>query len=168
MKIDTNRLELRPLTSAQLDLYVKNPKALETQLKLEVPLVPLSDHMKKVYHLKATRIEEEPASLLYNTYFIIILKESNCVIGSLGLKGKPDLEGLIEVGYGIDSDYQNKGYMREALDAFLIWVMKLKEVSGVNACTSKSNIPSHKVLMDCGFDKIYTDNDMIVWRYTCL
>ncbi len=168
MKILTERLELRPLSSAQLALYIRDPVMLSEQMGLEVLLEPLSEHMKKVYRLKASRIEEEPASLLYNTYFIIILKEAGCMIGSLGLKGSPDKDGLIEVGYSIEPAYQCHGYMREALQSFLDWVMQFKEVSGVNACTSKVNIPSHKVLMACGFDCIYRDKDMLVWRYVSL
>lgn len=168
MKILTERLELRPLTSAQLALYINDSEKLTQELGLKVPLEPLSEHMKKVYRLKVSRIEAEPASLLYNTYFIIILKEAKCMIGSLGLKGSPDNEGLIEVGYSIEPEYQCRGYMREALQSFLDWVMQLKEVSGVNACTSKTNIPSHKVLRACGFDCIYIDKDMFVWRYVSL
>lgn len=168
MKILTERLELRPLSSAQMELYVNDSNALTALLGLKVALEPLSDHMKKVYHLKAARIEEEPDTLLYNTYFIIILKETHQAIGSLGLKGKPDAEGLIEVGYAIDEAFRNNGYMQEALTGFLEWVMQLKEVSGVNACTSKDNLPSQSVLAACGFDLIYTAKDMLVWRYTSL
>lgn len=168
MKIETARLILKPLSSLQLALYMQSAEILSTQLKLEHPLKPLDAHMQKVYRLKQSRIEAEPASLLYNTYFIIILKELNCAIGSLSLKGNPDAEGLVEVGYAIDSEYQNRGFMREALQGFLDAIMQIKEVSGVNACTSVDNMPSQKVLLACGFDCIYANNDMLVWRYTSL
>lgn len=168
MKINTKRLALRALSSAELELYVSHPKRLTAVLGLSEPLMPLNEHFKKVYHLKSKRIEDEPSSLLYNTYFIIILKESQTAIGSLGLKGKPDADGLVEVGYAIDEDFQNNGYMKEALEGFLEWVLKLKEVSGVNACTSRINIASQRVLMACGFDLIYTDCDLLVWRYTSI
>ena len=168
MKINTKRLMLRALSSAELDMYVGQPESLSIGLGLSLPLMPLSEHLKKVYHLKSKRIEEEPSSLLYNTYFIIILKETQTAIGSLSLKGKPDADGLIEVGYAIDEKFQNMGYMKEALEEFLDWVLKLKEVSGVNACTSRINISSQRVLMACGFDLIYTDCDLLVWRFTSL
>lgn len=168
MKINTKRLELRALSSAELESYVNSPERLTTSLGLAVPLIPLSEHLKKVYHLKSKRVEDEPSSLLYNTYFIIILKETKTPIGSLGLKGKPDTDGLVEVGYAIEENFQNNGYMKEALEGFLEWVLKLKEVSGVNACTSRINIASQRVLIACGFDLIYTDCDLLVWRYTSL
>lgn len=168
MKIETTRLILRPLSSFQLALYMEAPDELSRQLKLQQPLNPLDEHMRKVYRLKQSRIEAEPASLLYNTYFIIILKEVGCAIGSMSLKGNPDAEGLVEVGYAIEPEYRNQGYMREALESFLEAILQIKEVSGVNACTSIGNLPSQKVLQACGFDCVYTNKDMLVWRYTSL
>jgi RimJ/RimL family protein N-acetyltransferase len=168
VKIIAKRLELQPFSSPQLNLFVNNPKQLTRELALMQELEPLSSHMKKVYHLKETRIEEEPFSLIYNTYFAIILKEPRIMIGSLGLNGKPDDEGIIEVGYWIEEPYQNRGFMKEALEAFLHWILQFNEVSGVNACTSDINISSQKVLTACGFDRIYKDKDLLIWRYTSL
>lgn len=168
MKILGERVEIRPLNSFQLQLYIENPKDLSKLLSLTEALVPLDDHMKKVYHLKAKRIEETPSSLLYNTYFLIILREERIAIGTIGLKGSPDEEGLVEVGYAIQEAYQNKGYMREALKLFVAWLMKIEEISGVNACTSIVNIPSHKVLMASGFERVYKNCDMIIWRFTSI
>lgn len=168
MKIETMRLLLRPLSSMQLALFMQSPDQLSRQLQLNQPLKSLDEHMIKVYRLKQSRIEAEPASLLYNTYFIIILKEAGCAIGSISLKGNPDAEGLVEVGYAIDPEFRNQGYMREALEGFLEAIMQIKEVSGVNACTSIDNLPSQKVLQACGFDCIYAKTDMLVWRYASL
>ncbi len=168
MKILGDRLELRPLTSLQLQMYIENPIELSRILKLAVDLVDLDEHMKKVYHLKAKRIEETPSSLLYNTYFLIILREERIAIGTIGLKGSPDEAGLVEVGYAIHESYRNKGYMKEALRVYVDWLMKIAEVSGVNACTSNINVASHKVLQASGFESIYKNCDMIVWRFTSI
>lgn len=168
MKILGDRIEIRPLNSMQLQLYIENPKELSVLLSLKVALPELDEHLKKVYHLKSKRIEETPSSLLYNTYFLIILREERVVIGTIGLKGTPDEEGLVEVGYAIQESFRNKGYMREALKLFVTWLMKIEEISGVNACTSNVNIPSHKVLMATGFERIYKNCDMIIWRYTSI
>ncbi len=168
MKIIANRLEIRPLSSNQLKQYIQEPKNLTMALDLTLELEPLSEHMKKVYHLKAKRIEETPSSLLYNTYFLIILRKERIAVGTIGLKGIPDEEGLVEVGYSIAETYRNQGYMSEALKYFTRWLMQIKEVSGVNACTSKVNIASHKVLQNCGYERIYNNCDMIIWRYTSI
>lgn len=168
MKILGERVEVRPLSSNQLQLYIENPEELTHLLNLNVPLIALDEHMKKVYHLKAKRIEESPSSLLYNTYFLIILREERVAIGTIGLKSSPDEEGLVEVGYAVHEAYRNKGYMKEALKVFVQWLMKIEEISGVNACTSNVNVPSHKVLIACDFEKIYKNCDMIIWRYTSI
>jgi ribosomal-protein-alanine N-acetyltransferase len=39
----------------------------------------------------------------------------------LGFKGYPNTEGSTEIGYGIDTAYQNKGYMSEAVQALIDW-----------------------------------------------
>lgn len=168
MKILGDRIEIRPLNSVQLRMYIESPGHLSNLLNLTVELNELDEHMKKVYHLKAKRIEETPSSLLYNTYFLIILREERIAIGTIGLKGGPDEEGLVEVGYAILEAYRNNGYMREALKVFVAWLMKIEEISGVNACTSNVNLTSHKVLLATGFERIYKNCDMIIWRYTTI
>lgn len=168
MKIFTNRLEIRPLSSSQLKSYISDSLLLTKELKLWKPLDQLDDHMKKVYHLKAKRIETLPSSLLYNTYFIIILKEERVAIGTLGLTGLPDQDGLVEVGYAINENYRNQGFMREGLESFAKWLLQIREVSGINACTSKENIASHKVLEACHFEKVFIEKDMIMWRFTSI
>jgi [ribosomal protein S5]-alanine N-acetyltransferase len=43
--------------------------------------------------------------------WIIIEKIENAIIGGLCFHGEPDENGALEVGYGIDSDFCNKGYV---------------------------------------------------------
>lgn len=168
MKIKTKQLEIRPLSSDQLSLYATGPDRLGRELKLTVPLEALSDHLKKVFNLKAQRIKENPDALLYHTYYLIIADEPRRLVGQLGLRGEPDESGLVEVGYHILETEQCKGYMQEALITFTHWLMQIKQVSGVNACTSKVNIPSQRVLKASGYELVYQQGDLLVWRYTSL
>ncbi len=168
MKIETKRLEIRPLTSEQLYTYTQAPEQLSGELKLKVPLQPLSEHMIKVYRLKAMRTTERPHELLFHTYYLIIERSKRQVIGFLGLQGEPDTEGIVEVGYHIFKHARNQGYMKEALEAFCHWVMRMPEVAALNACTTGVNYPSHHVLEHCGFEVVYRKKDMMVWTYTSI
>lgn len=168
MKIRTEQLEIRPLSSDQLSLYATGPVRLGNELRLTKPLEPLSEHMKKVFNLKASRIEAHPDDLLFHTYYLIIATHPRRLVGQLGLRGEPDDEGLVEVGYHIVEEEQCKGYMKEALLAFTHWLMKINQISGVNACTSKENIPSQRVLKASGYELVYQQGDLLVWRYTTL
>lgn len=171
MKISTKRMEIRPLNSEMLEHYALSPKRLQAMLGITEPLQPLDAHMQKVYQLKAKRISQDPSALLFHTYYLLILNESNDqrqLVGFLGLKGEPDDTGAVEVGYHIFSSFRNKGYMKEALSAYCEWLLQLKEVSCVLAYTSKENIPSQHVLATCGFEMINKHKDMIVWSFTAI
>lgn len=168
MKIKTERLEIRPLSSEQLSTYATNPGGLQRSLKLEIEMEPLSEHMKKVFALKASRIEQFPESLLYHTYYLIIADYPRRLVGQIGLRGEPDEDGLVEVGYHIIEAEQNQGYMKEALSGYVAWLMKFREISGVNACTSRDNYKSQSVLIACDFEQVYSQGDLLVWQYTSL
>lgn len=47
------------------------------------------------------------------------LKDSNTIIGGACFKGQPNEKGEVEIGYGIDDEYQNLGYATEAIGALI-------------------------------------------------
>lgn len=171
MKINSHCLEIRPLNSDMLEWYALAPERLSAKLKLSTALQPLDAHMAKVYQLKAKRIQDEPRALLFHTYYLIIdctRPGTRQVIGFIGLKGEPDLEGAVEVGYHIFKTYRGKGYMKEALESFSTWLLQFNEIACIQACTSKDNLASQQVLAACGYEIISKHRDMIVWSYTAI
>lgn len=171
MKITSMRLEIRPLNSDMLELYAVYPQRLSEALELEEILHPLDEHMKKVYQLKSNRIKNEPNTLLFHTYYLIIENikgQPRQVVGFIGLKGEPDSEGTVEVGYHIFSVHRNKGYMKEALSTFSNWLLQFKEIACIQACTSKENLASQHVLAACNYEIISKHRDMIVWSFTAI
>jgi [ribosomal protein S5]-alanine N-acetyltransferase len=63
----------------------------------------------------------------------------------------PDDRGMIEVGFGIDVEYQNQGYGTEALAAMFDFAAREPEVQVLRYTVSASNIPSMKVITKFGF-----------------
>lgn len=78
------------------------------------------------------------------------------------LKGYPNENGEVIVGYGIEKNHRQKGYATEALKGLTEWVFENPKALCVIADTEKTNIPSHKVLKNLGAIK-YKETDELIW-----
>jgi len=83
--------------------------------------------------------------------WVIILKETNEPIGSIGVVYKNENKLAAEVGYCIGYNYWGKGYVKEALDEVL---KILKKVGFVRIYAEHNilNYNSGKVMKKCGFE----------------
>lgn len=75
---------------------------------------------------------------------------SNETIGDLCFKGISS-DGVVELGYGIHSGYEGKGYATEAVIALVQWASSQPAVTQIDAETDPDNIASQKVLAKAGF-----------------
>ncbi len=89
--------------------------------------------------------------------FGIFLKESNLLIGNIGLNEHDDLH-VPEMGYGILEDYRGKGYAKEASKAVLTWAKAYFDIPYLVGTAEVSNLASQKVLEYCGFELIGVKN----------
>lgn len=89
-----------------------------------------------------------------NKWFVrwIVLKESKEVIGSTSFHGAPDENGMIEIGLGVEEEFRNQGYAREALAGMWNWVSTQPEVKTLRYTVSPDNLPSIAVINFFGFD----------------
>lgn len=153
MKITTARLILSDLALEQLELMVNDPEALEAQLGFPISRPMLEGPVQRALRMKIERMREEDIiNHPWSTYWLIVISEPLFGAGMVGFKGVPDLEGSVEVGYGIDPTCQGKGYMTEALRAMLVWAFSQPYCRQVTARgVLKSNLPSQHVLLNAGF-----------------
>ena len=79
-----------------------------------------------------------------------IEKKDGTTIGDLSFKGL-GADGTVEIGYGIEEAYRNKGFATEAVGASVEWALRQPEVSRVEAETEPENRISQRVLQKCGF-----------------
>ncbi|MBC1755603.1 GNAT family N-acetyltransferase [Listeria seeligeri] len=77
---------------------------------------------------------------------LVVLKAENKIIGEIGGQGIPEETGEIEIGYSIVPDYQNKGYMTEALIGMIGWLQEQPEIHRIFARCYESNEASIQVL----------------------
>lgn len=80
------------------------------------------------------------------------------MIGSVDFKYVPR-DGATEVGYGLNPRFEGRGYMTEALTAFLELGRRLG-VKTVLADTLKDNLRSQRVLRKCGFRFLREDGNL--------
>jgi len=73
-------------------------------------------------------------------------------VGGVGFLSAPDPDGVVEVGYGLADSVQGNGYATEALSAVVGWAAA-QGVVAVEAMTAPDNVPSHRVLERCGFER---------------
>ncbi len=73
-------------------------------------------------------------------------------IGEICFKGI-DAAGSVEIGYGVSSKYEGRGYAAEAVSAITDWALKQQGVTCIKAETDEGNIASQCVLRKAGFEQ---------------
>jgi RimJ/RimL family protein N-acetyltransferase len=87
--------------------------------------------------------------------FTVALKETDRVIGGVGLHGSPgDESGEPALGYWVGQPYWGNGYGREAVAAIIDYGFRILGVDTIRAYTDPSNVPSQKVLLHCGLKSV--------------
>lgn len=161
--IETERLVLFPYTAENLALFNADLAAFEETFGVRYRGEEL-DYLLQGFLKKLEReIAEDPENYLFFTEFLIVLKETDCVIGSVDFKYVPR-EGVTEVGYGLNPAYEGRGYMTEALTAFLA-LGKSLGIRTVLADTRPDNVRSQNVLKHCGF-RFLREEGNLWWERT--
>ena len=100
--------------------------------------------------------------------FAMFHKARSLVIGSVGFKGPPDGEGVVELAYGIVPSFQGQGYATEAAQGAIAWALADDRVYRLRAHTLPEANASTRVLAKCGFDfvgEVHDPEDGRVWRW---
>ncbi len=108
-------------------------------------------------------LEEARKELLYwrnvfyqndGIYFAICEKESNRMIGSIGLTGFNSYQARIELSYDLNKEYWNRGIVTKAAKFLIDYAFNSLHCGWINrleAFTSVDNIASQKILLKSGF-----------------
>ncbi len=93
---------------------------------------------------------------------------NGATIGSCAYKGPPDVDGAVEIAYGIDPAYQGRGYATEAARALVEYAMSNDQVRVVRAHTRPDGKASMRVLGKLGFTcvgEVLDPEDGLVLRW---
>jgi len=100
--------------------------------------------------------------------FGVVHRDSGSLVGTVGFKGPPDGEGVVEIGYGIVPAHQGRGYATEAAGAVIGFALGDGRVRVVRAHTLPARNASTRVLEKLGFDfvgEVVDPEDGPVWRW---
>jgi len=87
--------------------------------------------------------------------FAIALKETDRIIGGVGLDGDPGTETAEPaLGYWLGQPYWGNGYGREAVAAIIDYGFRTLGIETIRAYTDPSNAASQKVLLHCGLIRV--------------
>ncbi|SDX72974.1 GNAT family N-acetyltransferase [Flavobacterium degerlachei] len=163
--IETERLILKPLTYKQLIKYIKCDNSLEVELKLNQTSRTISPELKEAFaQTILPNVADKSKNYLYSTLWTAISKIDNKMVGDLCFVGEPNANGEIEIGYGTYDEFQNKGFMTEAVSGIIEWAKTESEIQSIIASTEKSNNASFKVLEKNGFIKIGETQALFNWK----
>ena len=80
------------------------------------------------------------------------MKEKQEIIGSTSFHGAPASDGALEIGLGIESEYQNQGFAKEALLGMWRWALTFPEVQTFRYTVSPDNLASIALINYFGFE----------------
>lgn len=166
--IVTPRLELVPATPELTRAAIGGGRELGAWLGATVPSswppIYLDD---PALEFMLARLEEDPAEAGWWYYFALLREPegTRLLIGGVGYKGPPAPDGTVEVGYGIVSDQQRRGFASEAVRGLLERAFARPDVRRVIAETLPELKPSIGVLHNCGFRLIGEGSEPGVIRF---
>ena len=102
------------------------------------------------------RVRRDPGSVYWGVRLMIDRIGDRRLIGSVVLNGRPDPSGTVEVGYGVETWAQHKGYAAEGVQAVIDWALIQPEVSRVVATTFPWHRASLRVIEKLGMRLIGT------------
>ena len=152
-QIITQQTRLIALSQDELEAYLSFPEKLAEKLNCQ-----LSSKIKPAVVDRAIRIKIEKMNAApfnahpWYTYWLILITHNNFGAGLIGFKGVSAGYEQVEIGYGIDPDYRNKGYTTESAHALIQWAFQDMRCRSVVACDVRNdNLASIRVLDKLGF-----------------
>ena len=77
-----------------------------------------------------------------NIFWVIVSKKHNQIIGTIGYQNFNNNFSYAEIGYEINPEYHQKGFMSEAMKSVLNYGFSEMNLNTVEAFTHKNNIAS--------------------------
>lgn len=151
MIIDTERLELVPLTPYQLKLWIDDIARLEKELGCSYEAEALEGVFLEIVKGQLVAARQDEANYLWHSFWLIIRKSDRAVVGSADFKNVPTANGGVEIGYGLGKTFEHKGYMGETVKAMCDWALAQDNVNHIIAETDLDGFASQRVLARCGF-----------------
>jgi RimJ/RimL family protein N-acetyltransferase len=152
--IQTSRLDLHLISVEDLITLYENPDAysIPESVGYQNPHRVLIDNSGPL----RWRVPQVKRDSSLNNWFVrfIVLRETQEVVGSVSFHAEPDSDGMIEIGLGIEPQFENNGFATEALEGMWHWVCTQPGVQTLRYTVSPSNAPSQRIIQKFGFTHV--------------
>lgn len=160
----TPRLTLEPITLELVEAVFRGDReALEAACKARVPAAwPGRALVERAFSASLEAIRADPATRLWGDRLMITRGEERLVVGSIIFHGQPTEEGVAEVGYGVEENWQCKGIATEGTSAAVEWALGQPGVRRVSATTPPWHTASIRVLEKCGMSRVCVEEHEVL------
>ena len=160
--IETKRLILRKLEISDLEQVYNNwcsdPKVTKY---VTWDMHKNIEQTKEYINFKLGLYEKD-----YRFDWVVVIKETNEVIGEIDAVKQSLNYNLVELGYCYGSKYWNNGYATEALSAVIKYLKEVALVEKVTACHISTNPASGRVMQKAGMKYDATLKEYVVDKNT--
>jgi ribosomal-protein-alanine N-acetyltransferase len=118
---------------------------------------PNRELVERAFYASLENIRSDPDARLWGDRLCIMREGERRVIGSVVFHGRPDRDGIAEVGYGIEEASQGSGLATEATRACVEWAFAQPFVKAVRASTFSWHKPSLRVMAKLGMHHVGTE-----------
>ena len=154
LTIETERLNLHTVLPDEYPLLVQNlahPNLWSNQSFTD-PHQYFANNPNQIKY-RAPRIAANPELAKY-LLRVAVLKSEQIIIASAGFHDGPDINGMIEIGFGVDKAYQGKGYGKELLHGMWGWVVNNPDVKTLRYTVSPDNLISQHIIKKLRFNLV--------------
>jgi len=154
--LQSERIQLIPLTPEQVPLLISDQQSLEISLGLNHNTIDLDnswiEEMRRaITDYTIPKLKENPADYKWFTSWLIIHRTDNRYIGALGANGLPDEKGEVIIGYFVERKYDGQGFATEATGLFADHLLQDSRLKQVAATIPIGHSASEKVVEKNGF-----------------
>lgn len=164
--LDTPRLTIIALTVQQMRWQRDSFARLEQALGLAASGQRLEDELRPIVSRAISHMRRRPHHARWHCQWVAVLQEEQRIVGNLAFKGPPDHDNLVEIGYGFDPFYHNRGLATEAVAELVRWALDDDGVEAVIAETANWNVASMRVLQKVGFVIISATERFLYWKFS--
>jgi RimJ/RimL family protein N-acetyltransferase len=154
--IETANLRIIPCELVHLEAFMRDKQELEGMLGITVPDTwpEFPETVPRVHEF----LKSDSSATEWG-YHLFVHTNDRALIGEGGYKGKPDHEGMVEIGYAIVPEYRRRGFASEAARGLADYAFSHPEVNVVQAHTLHNGTASINVLKRLGMKFVGTAED---------
>jgi ribosomal-protein-alanine N-acetyltransferase len=161
----TARIRIQPLSVEEIRLYLREDFSFEKHFRLKEIHQPVPPPLRVAMEERTIpNLEKFPEHHLFYTHWTVVDHTINTAVAGIVLKGPPNENGEVEIGYGTLADFTGRDYMKETVKVFCEWVFLQQGVKKIVALTSPENIASQKILEWNGFEMVKKEEKDWHWE----